>query len=196
MTMKEPKKLLIAGVGGQGVIFLTNVITEAALTGGIPCASSELHGLAQRRGSVVAGITFGENSYGYIEKGGADFLVGLEPLEAQRCLPFLNLDSRVIIDDNQIYPHSVTVGKVSYPDVDALVTYLRDNMKQVIYNHHFNSVLKPVLRNLFILGRATRFDGFPLSQNEIEKSIGIVAREKYKADSLEAFRMGRSYVED
>ncbi len=193
--MTETKKLLIAGVGGQGVIFLTNVITEAGLIAGLQVASSEIHGLAQRRGSVVAGITFGDDCYGCIEQGGADFFIGLEPLEAQRCLQFLNRNSRAVIDDNQIYPHSVTVGKAEYPDVDVLIAYLRDNIKQVIYNHHFQSDLKPVLRNLYILGRATRLDGFPLGGDTIEKSINTVAREKYRADSLSAFRMGSIFGE-
>ena len=128
--MGPAKKLLIAGVGGQGVVYLTDLITEAALLAGIPVASSEIHGLAQRRGSVVSGITFGEHTFGYIEEAGADFLIGLEPLEAQRCLPFLHRDSRVIIDDHRILPHLVNAGKVAYPDVDAFIGYRKAQLER------------------------------------------------------------------
>jgi len=188
--MKKIKKMLIAGIGGQGVVYLTNLIAEAALLADIPVASSEIHGLAQRRGSVMAGITFGENTYGYVEEAGADYLIGLEPLEAQRCLPFLSKDSRVIIDNNRIYPHSVTAGKASYPDITAFVDYLKRNIKQVIFNLDFDSKLKPILRNTYILGIATQLDGFPVPYKHIEKAIEHIAKSKHKEDSVKAFQLG------
>ena len=80
----KPQKMLIAGVGGQGVVYLTNLIVEAAMLSDIPVAASEMHGLSQRSGPVAASITFGENTYGFIEKGGVDFLIGLEPLAARK----------------------------------------------------------------------------------------------------------------
>lgn len=188
--MKNTSKMLIAGVGGQGVIYLTNLITDAALLADIPIASSEIRGLSQRRGSVMAGVTFGENTYGYIEEGGADYMIGLEPLEAQRRVHFLNKDSRVIIDDNRIFPHSVTSGKTSYPDIEAFVDYLKKNIKQVIYNLDFDRDLSPILRNTYILGRATQLDGFPIPYAYLEKAIENSAKAKYRKESVRAFRLG------
>jgi len=182
--------MLIAGVGGQGVVTLTNIITDAALLADIPIASSEIHGLSQRRGSVMASVTFGENTYGYIEEAGADYLIGLEPLEAQRSVPFLNKDSRVIIDDNRIFPHSVTSGKTSYPDVEAFVDYLKKNIKQVVFNLDFDRDLNPILRNTYILGRATSLDGFPIPYAYIEKAIENSSKAKYRDESVRAFQMG------
>ena len=188
--MENTNKILIAGVGGQGVVYLTNLITDAALLADIPVASSEIHGLSQRRGSVMAGVTFGENTYGYIEEAGADYLIGLEPLETQRCVSFLNKDSRVIIDDNRIFPHSVTSGKTSYPDVEAFVDYLKKNIKQVIYNLDFDRDLNPILRNTYILGRATQLDGFPIPYAYLEKAIENSAKAKYREESVRAFQLG------
>ncbi len=190
--MNKIEKMLIAGIGGQGVVYLTNLITEAALLTDIPVASSEIHGLSQRRGSVVAAITFGENTYGYIEEAGADYLIGLEPLEAQRCFPFLNKDSRVIIDNNRIFPHSVVTGKASYPDTDAFVNYLRKNIKQVIYNLDFDRDLNPILRNTYILGRAVQLEGFPVPYASIEKAIENTAKAGYEEESVRAFQLGRN----
>ncbi len=146
--MDKPKKMLIAGVDGQGVVYLTNIIVEAALSADMPVASSEIHGLAQRRGSVVAGITFGEDSFGFVEEAGADFMLGLEPLEAQRCFRYLNTGSRVIIDNNMIFPHSVNAAKMTYPDPKVFVDYLQRNTQQEIFNRSFDRNLSPILRNI------------------------------------------------
>ena len=188
--MTKTSKMLIAGIGGQGVVYLTNLITEAAVHAGIPVASSEIHGLAQRRGSVVAGVTFGENTYGYIEEAGAEFLIGLEPLEAVRCTPLLNAESKVVIDNNPIYPHSVTVGKTSYPDIDSFIDFLKMNIKQVVFNKDFDNNLNPILRNIYLLGRAVALEDFPIPVESIETTIKATAREKYLNASIEAFHLG------
>ncbi|NQU05445.1 MAG: 2-oxoacid:acceptor oxidoreductase family protein [Calditrichaeota bacterium] len=188
--MKKTSKMLIAGIGGQGVVYLTNLVTESALAAGIPVASSEVHGLSQRRGSVVAGITFGEGTYGYVEEAGAEFLIGLEPLEAVRCVSLLNAESKVIVDNNPIYPHSVTVGKTTYPDIDSFIDFLKANIKQTVFNQDFDNRLNPILRNTYILGRATQLEGFPIPSDVIEQVIGKTAKAKYKDDSVGAFRLG------
>ncbi|MCF7810256.1 2-oxoacid:acceptor oxidoreductase family protein [bacterium] len=188
--MNKTSKMLIAGIGGQGVVYLTNLVTEAALAADIPVASSEIHGLAQRRGSVVAGVTFGENTYGYIEEAGAEFLIGLEPLEAIRCLPLLNTESKVVVDNNPIYPHSVTVGQTTYPDIDSFVDFLRTNIKQVVFNKGFDENLHPILRNVYLLGRAVSLEDFPIPVESIETAIKATAREKYLDASIEAFQLG------
>ncbi|MDP8229355.1 MAG: 2-oxoacid:acceptor oxidoreductase family protein [Candidatus Electryoneaceae bacterium] len=189
--MKKPKKIMIAGVGGLGVVYLTNLITEAAVVADIPVASSEIHGLAQRRGSVIAGITLGENTYGYIENAGADYLIGLEPLEAQRCIGFLNKNSRVIIDDNQIFPHSVNTGNVAYPDVTAFIDYLKENIAQVILNQDYHPELNPILRNVYILGRASTLEGFPIPFDSIEEALIKVAKAKHREASLMVLKLGK-----
>ncbi|MBT7617221.1 MAG: hypothetical protein HN590_08065 [Calditrichaeota bacterium] len=190
--MSNTSKMLIAGVGGQGVVYLINLLAEAALFADISVASSEIHGLAQRRGSVVAGITFGKNTYGYLEEAGADYLIGLEPLEAQRCISYLNKDSKAVIDNNQIFPHSVNSQKLTYPDVEQFTDYLDSNIGQLIYNPDFNLGMNPVLRNVFILGRAMSLEGFPVSDSAIEKAIESTTRANMFEDSLKAFKLGKN----
>jgi len=185
--------MLIAGIGGQGVVFLINLLSEAALLADIPVASSEIHGLAQRRGSVVAGITFGKSTFGYLEEAGADYLIGLEPLEAQRCITYLNKDSRVVIDNNQIFPHSVNAQKLSYPDIDKFIEYLQSNIKQLIYNQDFSKDLNPILRNVYLLGRSTSLDGFPVPPESIVEAIKNTARPGMSDFSLMAFKLGRDF---
>jgi indolepyruvate ferredoxin oxidoreductase beta subunit len=193
MKSEQRRKLLVAGVGGQGVVYLTNLIVEAALLADLTVSSSEMHGLAQRGGSVVAGVTFGENTYGFIERGGADFLIGLEPLEAQRCLPFLNATSRVVIDNKRVLPYSVNAQKASYPDSQAFVEYLEKNAGHVVVIMDSETGLIPILRNIRALGCASMFDDFPIPRECIEKAIEILAKAEYQEQSLEAFRLGRAY---
>ncbi len=192
--MEQPKKMLLAGVGGQGVVFLTNVIVEAAILADLTVASSEVHGLAQRGGSVVAGITVGDNTYGFVERGGADFLIGLELLEAQRCLPFLKANSRVVIDNRKMLPYAVNARRASYPDSQAFIEYLEKNTGQVLVISDSGAGLNPILRNIHVLGGATTLKDFPIPCECIEKAVEIVSRAGYKEQNLQAFRLGRAYV--
>jgi len=192
--MSASQKLLVAGVGGQGVVFLTTLIVEAALCADLSVASSEIHGLARRGGSVVSGITIGENTYGFIERGGADFLIGLEPLEAQRSLPFLNPRTRVVIDNRRVLPYAVNAGKASYPDSRSFIEYLQKNTQQVVVIGETDVNLSPILSNIHALGTASTLDGFPIPSEHVEKAIEVVAKERYKDENLEAFRLGKAYV--
>ena len=168
--MKQTK-LIISGVGGQGVVFLAEILVDAAVLAGVPVATSEIHGLSQRGGSVVAGITFGENTYGFVEEGGADFLLGLEMLEAQRCLNYLHTQSIAVIDHTKIIPHTVNSGNVHYPDPEKLLNYLKENIREVIFIEDALPHIEPVMRNLVVLAKAASHPDFPVKSEFIEKAI-------------------------
>lgn len=174
--MTKNCKIIIAGVGGQGVVFLTELLVDAAVRAGIPVATSEIHGLSQRGGSVVAGITFGENTFGFVEDGGADFLLGLELLEAQRCLNYLHKESVVIVDNTKIFPHSVNSQKVNYPDTKSFIDYLKKNISEVIFIEEDTKNILPVMRNIIVLAKAVSHKNFPLKPKFIELAIKENAR--------------------
>ena len=188
--MSEITKILVAGVGGQGVVFLTSLIVEAAMQADIAVATSEIHGLSQRGGSVTAGITIGNNSTGFLEKAGVDILIGLEPLEAQRCVNFLHKDSIAIIDDNRILPYAVNSGKAAYPKIEEFVAYLKANIKMVIYNTEDLGEMKAILRNLYTLGKLCANYDFPIPTEAIVKSIRRLAHTGFEESSINAFNKG------
>ncbi len=188
--MNETTKILIAGVGGQGVVFLTNLLVKAAMLADIPVATSEIHGLAQRGGSVTAGITLGENSYGFLEAGGVDILLGLEPLEAQRCVSYLNKNSIAVIDENRILPYSVNSGNAAYPDIKMFVDYLKTNINTVIYNEDRPKGINSIERNLYVLGKACKEINFPISVGFIKKAIAQEVIKVREVKCLEAFELG------
>lgn len=169
--MNKQTKIIIAGVGGQGVVFLTEILIDAAIREGISAATSEIHGLSQRGGSVVAGVTFGENTFGFVENGAADFLLGLELLEAQRAINYLHNNSIAIIDNTKILPHSVNAQKGVYPDTEKFISYLKKNIKKTIFIEEEFLGLTPVLRNLVVLGKAASVKSFPVKSKFIEEAI-------------------------
>ena len=164
-------KLIIAGVGGQGVVYLAEILVDAAVKAGINVATSEIHGLSQRGGSVVAGITFGDNMYGFVEDGGADFLIGLELLEAQRCLTYLHTNSIAVIDNTKIFPHAVNSGMAAYPDTDNYLSYLKTHIRDVIFVDELMPDITPVMRNLVVLAKASMHPDFPVKPEYIEQAI-------------------------
>ncbi|MEW6521572.1 MAG: indolepyruvate oxidoreductase subunit beta [Thermodesulfobacteriota bacterium] len=114
--MKPSGNILFCGVGGQGILLASEITAFALLECGLDAKKSEVHGMAQRGGSVVAHLRFGKKVFSpLIDPGQADFLVAFETMEAVRYLPFLHQASRVIVNTHQIAPPAVATGKMVYP---------------------------------------------------------------------------------
>ena len=115
--MKTSGNILFSGVGGQGILLASELTAYAQLAAGFDVKKSEVHGMAQRGGSVEAHLRYGEKVYSpLIDPGTADILVAFEILEAARYLPYLHKDSAVIVNTQKILPPSVALGKAQYPD--------------------------------------------------------------------------------
>ena len=115
--MRENKSVLFVGVGGQGTILASKILTEGLLMSGYDVKMSEVHGMAQRGGSVTTQVRFGEKVYSpLIEKGKVDVIVSFEKSEAARYLPYLKKDGHVVINDYEIHPVPVLTGKEKYPE--------------------------------------------------------------------------------
>ncbi len=192
-TMSKNKKILIAGVGGQGIVYLTNIIVEAAMLSDIPVSVSEIHGLSQRGGVVTAGIGLGKHCTGFTGTANVDFLFGLEPLETQRCIPYLHKNSSVIFGDYKIAPYSVNAQAASYPDTNSFADYLGKQCKEVVFIKKFPDEIDSVLYNIFLLGRATGMKEFPFSAEKIEEAIGKTVTGNYKDKTLRIFKQGMEF---
>jgi len=114
--MKPRGNILFCGVGGQGILLASEITAAALLACGLDAKKSEVHGMAQRGGSVVAHLRYGEKVYSpLIDPGRADFAVAFETMEAVRYLPFLHKQSKVIVNTHRIAPPAVATGKMVYP---------------------------------------------------------------------------------
>ena len=111
------KNIMIVGVGGQGTLLTSRIIGKAALSEGLDVKISEVHGMAQRGGSVVTFVRFGEQvSEPVVEEGQADVIIAFERLEALRYSHFLKKDGVLIVNDCRIDPMTVVIGAAQYPE--------------------------------------------------------------------------------
>ena len=114
--MTDTINVLIVGVGGQGTLFAGKVIGEVAEKSGLSVKQSEVHGMAQRGGSVVTYVRIGDQVISpLIEKGEADLIVAFEQLEALRWIGFLKPNGLVIVNEQKISPMPVIIGAAKYP---------------------------------------------------------------------------------
>ena len=115
--MSEVRNILLVGVGGQGTILASKILTSALMKAGYDVKMSEIHGMSQRGGSVVTYVKYGEKVYSpVIEKGEADAVISFELLEAARCLPYLKKGGKLITSTQQIDPMPVITGAAKYPE--------------------------------------------------------------------------------
>lgn len=115
--MNKATNILLTGVGGQGILLASEVLSEVVLEAGLDVKKNEIHGMSQRGGSVVSHVRYGEKIYSsIIPEGEVDILFSFEMLETCRYLPLLRKDGRVIINTWKIAPPSVALGQQAYPE--------------------------------------------------------------------------------
>jgi len=115
--MRKEANILFVGVGGQGTISASNLLSAALIELGYDVKMSEVHGMAQRGGSVSTQVRYGEKVHSpLIEKGTADYIISFEKSESGRWLEFLKENGTVISSDHEIRPYSVNMGKEVYPE--------------------------------------------------------------------------------
>ena len=123
--MSSVVNVSLVGVGGQGILLASDIIAKAAMLAGFDAKKSEVHGMAQRGGSVISEIRFGEKVHSpLIPAGTTDYLVSFEKLEALRYAHFLSSDGLALVNDQLIVP--VTVSSGQHPMVDNLDARLKD----------------------------------------------------------------------
>ena len=123
--MKE-FNILVAGVGGQGVILMSELLGQAAVDDGFPVRGSEVLGMAVRGGPVMSVIRLGSEVYGpLIPVGKADLLIGMEPSEALRNCIYLAPAAGVVVNTRTTLPFTVSLGQSSYPPLDDILRRLK-----------------------------------------------------------------------
>ncbi|MDD2310199.1 MAG: indolepyruvate oxidoreductase subunit beta [Desulfuromonadaceae bacterium] len=114
---EQIKNILLVGVGGQGILLASEILSEAAMLAGFDVKKSEIHGMSQRGGSVVSHVRYGLEVFSpIVPEGEGDILFGFELLETMRSLPLLKPGGTVVANDLQISPPSVLMGQETYPE--------------------------------------------------------------------------------
>ena len=134
MSAKENTNVVLVGVGGQGILLASAIVATAALDSGYDVKTNEIHGMAQRGGSVLAQVRYGEKVYSpLVPKGTATVLASLEKTEAIRYVDYLAPDGLAVISDQVIVPVTVSSGAATYPELDE--EGLRKIVEEVIANN-------------------------------------------------------------
>lgn len=156
------KNIMIVGVGGQGTLLTSRILGNLAVRGGYDVKLSEVHGMAQRGGSVVTFVRYGEQvAEPIVEEGQADVLIAFEKLEALRYLHFLKEDGVIVVNDWRIDPITVVTGAAQYPE--GVIESLQRARRTVAVEATKTAIEMgaPKAFNVIVLGAAARYVGFP-----------------------------------
>lgn len=184
--------ILLVGVGGQGILLASEILSETFKLAGFDAKKSEIHGMSQRGGSVVSHVRFGKTvNSPIIPEGETDILFGFELMETYRYLPLVKKGGKVVANDLRIAPPAVLLGQEAYPD----------DLPQRIRNHFPDFILvdgqglavsagNPKAANTVLLGTVSK-------QLDIAEHFWLAALEKMvPVKALEvnrkAFQLGRN----
>ena len=163
--MAETKNIMIVGVGGRGTLLTSRILGGITVEAGYDVKLSEVHGMAQRGGSVVTYVRYGEKvAEPIVEEGQADVLIAFERLEALRYAHFLKKDGVIIVNDQRIDPMPVVTGVAKYPD--GIIEKLSKKYRVVSVDAMDEAIKMGNSRvfNVIILGIAAKNMDFPKEQ--------------------------------
>ena len=148
------QSILLAGVGGQGILRASDILSLVLMEAGLDAKKSEVHGMAQRGGCVTSHVRYGTKVYSPIaKKGDINILVSFEKIETLRYLDYLKPSGKVIVNEAEIYPPSVNLGETQYPhDVIDIVKDLVKEVKVVNATEIALEAGNPRTANVVLLG--------------------------------------------
>jgi len=118
-------RILVVGIGGQGVLTASRLLGEAAANSGLKVTLGQLHGMSQRGGSVESTVVIGSGNSSFIEDGQADVVLGVEPLEVLRARGKMSADTAVLINLGRVVPYTLGLQGASYPEMASLLGDIR-----------------------------------------------------------------------
>jgi indolepyruvate ferredoxin oxidoreductase beta subunit len=184
--------VLIVGVGGQGIILASDVLGRVAAAHGYDVKKNEIHGMAQRGGSVSSHVRFGPKvSSPIIKMGEADVLLSFEQIETLRYFPFLSEKGTVVVNDQKILPPAVFTGQMEYPA--DVISKIKEKSPSAIVVDGVEAAKKignPRVLNVIFLGILSQFLDIPVEvyENVLKETL----KPKLVDINLKAFHEGRA----
>lgn len=188
-------RIYFVGVGGQGTLTATNLLARAALDAGLMAVGGEVHGMAQRGGVVESALLLGGWRSPRVDHGEADVLLGFEPLETLRALPYLRPGGSVFSSSDPLAPLSVALGQATYPGLDCVREKVAAYAGEAWFlpcrslGREAGSVQSG---GTALLGAACASGLLPLSFDDLAKAIKRHLPAKLQAANLKAAELGRT----
>ena len=188
------KNILLTGVGGQGTILASKLLTEGLLSQGYDVKMSEVHGMSQREGPVLTHVRFGEKVFSpIVEAKRADVIIGFEELEVLRNLEYLREDGKgiVILNRVRVYPIGVQNGSEKYPEYAAeLISARAGKMIAMDASEEARKLGNIRVMNIILLGASVRQLG--LEGIDWGRIIAENVKPQYVELNQQAFELGKS----
>lgn len=185
--------IVLAGVGGQGILLAAEILGTAAVKEGYNVRVSELHGMAQRGGAVVSHVRIGDKALApTVLEGTADVVVSLEPMEALRNIKHASPDTIVLVNTTPF-----TISGISYPAVKTILQKIRNFTEHiVVIDAHALAVEAgtKLTRNSVMIGALAGTDKLPLEVETVKEALGELVPAKYRDVNLNAFELGYAAV--
>lgn len=191
--MDKVKNILLVGVGGQGIILASKILSTGLINAGYDVKMSEVHGMAQRGGSVTTQIRYGKKVYSpIIGKGQADVIVAFEQMEAERWIDYLKTDGKIIINDYKISSVPILIGESNYPK-DILDDIKKRANVSVIKAFKFSKELGNVrTQNIIMLGALIEY--IDIKNVDWVDILKNMIKEKYVDLNIEALTIGKGLL--
>jgi len=190
--MKRKINIVLAGVGGQGVITAANILGKAAVKAKVNVFVSEVHGMAQRGGAVNCTVRLGNVSGPLVPTGSADAIVSLEPSEVLRNINLSNKETKIITDITPVIPFTVSTGEDEYPNIDAIFKEISSYSK--LYKIDATKIAKDagaiITKNIVMLGALAALNILPFKKEILLETILENVPSKFKEVNKKAFDGG------
>jgi indolepyruvate ferredoxin oxidoreductase beta subunit len=189
--------LIFTGVGGQGIVVLSDIFCEAAMLDGFDVTKAEIHGMAQRGGSISAHVRIGDKVISpLIETGKTDIIIGFEVLETARALTMLSPKGTVVVNKKYIPPTNPLPNSPNLTP-DSLIELIRLKAFKVYPVDGIaiaNKLGNPLVVNTILLGAVSALSTVPIKIVSFQQAISSRLKEKYVKLNLRAFQAGRESV--
>jgi indolepyruvate ferredoxin oxidoreductase beta subunit len=196
----EEFNIVIAGVGGQGIILAAEIIGTAAVDEGLNVRVSEVHGMAQRGGAVVSNVRIGEKAVApTVLDGRADVILGFEPLETLRNMKFASEKTLVLMSDEMIFPSGVADGSMKYPSLEEVLMQVKGFTKNVVVVEAVRMAVETgnvLARNVVMIGALAAAGKVPVKVANIKKALRELVPAKHLESNLKAFELGYNYTQE
>ncbi|HBY94872.1 MAG: indolepyruvate oxidoreductase subunit beta [Ardenticatenaceae bacterium] len=176
-------QLLVAGVGGQGILFITRLLETAALARGQSVIGAETHGMSQRGGSVASHFKLGDYHSPMVRRGTADCLIAMDASEAYRNLAFLRPGGLVFVNARD--------GQFPKPEIQEALIRCGIQVFSIDADALAMSLGAPNLANVALLGLAVSHPDFPFDDQEVRQAIGAISPVRYYELNLKALSEGQ-----
>jgi indolepyruvate ferredoxin oxidoreductase beta subunit len=186
-------RIFFTGVGGQGTLTATIMLAQTAMAKGLHVTTGEVHGMAQRGGVVESTLLIGGFMSPRIAHGEADVLLGFEPLETMRALPYLKKGGVVISNSEALPPVSVSLGKQTYPSMDKIEQKVDDCAGKVRFlpcNSLGIEAGAVQAGNMALLGAACALGVAPMSPDDLKDTVRTRLKAKIVDMNIKAVDLG------